>query len=524
SGIQAALQLGRLWLAAYVGKRIHLQHGTSFIDRLMGLPLKVFDAHCVSGLVMRSIQADTIQLAVTEGMISVLADAIMFLAALGVILFYDPLLALIAFAAVPLVLLVIALLNERVYSNQFDAMAGVEDCAAHMMDTFESIRTVRVFSAEQHYRELLHTKLNRFTHTRFENRISGALPTAWSLFATALITAGVLWYGGSRVLSGEITPGELLVLFGMITFYLTPVQRLPTTILNIRGALIGLERLSEIEMLPTEQEQSARTHTLPEVRGRIVLDQVSFAYISSRPVLRGISLTIEPGQTIAVVGETGSGKTSLANLIAGFYLPTQGDVLIDGVSTRVIEPQALRRSISAVFQNTRLLQHSVFENITMMNPTTLDEVRRVARLANADGFISQLMNGYDTQVARGGENFSSGQAQRIELARALLKDAPILILDEATSNLDSETERGILQALTENRHGRTTVVIGHRLSTVVNADHIFVMDKGQIVEHGTHNELIQRRGRYYELFGSQIIRVVEPPRATIEDGELRLTA
>jgi ABC-type bacteriocin/lantibiotic exporter with double-glycine peptidase domain len=505
SGVQALLQFGRLWLLARVGHEISRTYSARYIDQLLALPMKVFDARCLAGLVLRLNQVELVQQAAGEMLVTLVADGIMFLAALAVMLSFDPFAALIALSAMPLMLGVIVVLNERVYNSQLAVMIRSEEFNANMLDTFDGLRAIKTFSAEERYRQLLAGKLEALVQARYTNRMAMTLPTTWSMLTTALVSAGVLWYGSARVLAGQLTAGDLIVLFGMVAFYLNPVQRLPNLVLTIRGALIGIMRMEEIMVLPQEHERTTEPVSLPALGGRIEFDQVSFGYKPRRPVLKQLNFTIEPGEAVAIVGETGSGKTSLANLIAGFYLPSEGDVRIDGISTRNIHPEELRRSISAVFQGTRLFQHSVRENITMLADAPSAAVEQAARLANAAPFINDLLRGYDTQVARGGDNFSSGQAQRIALARALLKDAPILILDEATSNLDGATEQGILQALEQHRHGRTTLIIAHRLSTVLSADRIFVMDDGEIVESGTHAELLARRGRYYSLFRWQVI-------------------
>jgi ABC-type bacteriocin/lantibiotic exporter with double-glycine peptidase domain len=412
-------------------------------------------------------------------------------------------------------LVIIMALNGRAYNSQLTSMVRGEEFGGHMIDAFDGLRTIKIFSAEKRYQGLLKSKLSNLVAARYDNRIAMGLPTTWSMLATSLVTASMLWYGSSQVMAGQMTLGQLIVLFGMVAFYLNPVQRLPNMLLQIRNALIGMERLEEILVLSQEHERVTEPMVLPPVTGRIEFDRVSFGYKARRPVLKDISFAIEPGETVAIVGETGSGKTSLANLVAGFYLPTQGDVRIDGISTRNILPDDLRQSVSAVFQSSRLFQHSLRENITMLDDIPLERVREVAGLANAATFIDELLRGYDAQVARGGDNFSSGQAQRIALARALLKDAPILILDEATSNLDGATEQAILQALEENRRGRTTIVIAHRLSTVIRADRILVMDQGQIVEGGTHEELLRKQGRYHELFHCQVINAQASEQETL---------
>ncbi|HEU4324345.1 MAG TPA: peptidase domain-containing ABC transporter [Roseiflexaceae bacterium] len=502
--VQSLLFIGRPWLSARIGRGIYETYGTRYVEHLMMLPVRMFDTRYVAGLLMRLNQVETIQQSLTESVVTLVTDSLMVGVAFAIIAMYDPVIALMILIGTPFLLLGIRLFNHRVYDAQLQSMIKTDDLMTQLIGVFDGIRNIKIFSAEAPYLRFLRRHVQEVAAARYASRVTLLLPTLWSMLITSLIAVAVLWYSGAQVVAGLMTVGQLIVIFGMVTFYLNPVQRLPALVLDLRSALIGMQRLEEILALPGEAARASEPQPLAQVQGRIDFEHVSFAYKARRPVLRDISLTIHAGETVAIVGETGSGKSSLANLIAGFYLPNQGDVKIDGISTRAIAPEELRRAISAVLQGSLLFQQSIYDNITMLQEVTLARVEEVARQANAAPFIERLQKGYLTQVAQGGTNLSAGQAQRVALARALLKDAPILILDEATSNLDGITEQALLQALEQNRGKRTTIVIAHRLSTIRGADRIVVMHQGQIVEVGTHDSLMQHQGHYANLFRLQL--------------------
>jgi ATP-binding cassette subfamily B protein len=501
---QAGLFLVRSRVLARVGYHLHNTYGERYLNHLMSLPIRVFDNRCVAGLTMRLYQVEVIQNSISEVLVTIVSDVIMLALALGIIFFHDPAAGAIALSAIPLLLISMFLLNERAYETQLNTMLRADELAGQMVGFFDGLRTIKIYQAEERYREILIGKLREMTKARYDSRRALIAPTVCGMLITSVVIAVMLWYGSSNVIAGTLTAGQLIVIFGLVAFYLNPAQRLPSLILGLRGATVAMQRIEEILSLPTERDGARQHRVLDRVEGRVEFRNVSFGYKPHRTVLRDLSFTIEPGETVAVVGETGSGKSSLANLIVGFYVPTQGEVLIDGVSTRELAPDSLRKHVSAVFQGQRLFQQAIVDNITMASDAPPEEVEHAVRMANAT-FIETLHRGYESQVARGGDNFSGGQTQRIALARALLKKAPILILDEATSSLDGATEQGVIQALEESRHNRTTIVIAHRLSTVRNADKILVLHNGRLVEQGTHHEMIDRGGHYARLFGGQTL-------------------
>jgi ATP-binding cassette subfamily B protein/subfamily B ATP-binding cassette protein MsbA len=321
---------------------------------------------------------------------------------------------------------------------------------------------------------------------------------------TALGTAAILWIGTSHALDGALSVGSILVFLAYIGSLYAPLETLMYTSATLRGAAGSARRVREILAVEPEVADSLGAVALPRARGDVRLEGVTFGYEPGRPVLRGVSLEATSGQAIAIVGFTGAGKTTLVSLVPRFFDPWEGRVTIDGRDVREVQLRSLREQVAVVLQEPLLFPISVAENIAYGRPgATKGEIEAAARAANAHAFIERLPRGYDTVVGQRGATLSGGERQRLSIARALLKDAPILILDEPTSALDAETEGLLLEALKRLMKGRTTLLIAHRLSTIRHADQIVVLDEGQVVETGTHDELLAREGLYAHLHGIQ---------------------
>jgi ABC-type multidrug transport system fused ATPase/permease subunit len=306
--------------------------------------------------------------------------------------------------------------------------------------------------------------------------------------------------GALHVFEGRLTVGALLVVMTYLGFVYGPLSAIATTIGLLQNALISVRRVREVLRLPLEADDSAAWPAPGRLRGEVLFERVSFSYGPDRPVLRDVSFTAAPGETIALVGPSGAGKTTLLSLIGRLYLPTSGRVLIDGVDVRSYRLRALREQIAVVPQDSILLSGTIAQNILYGRlDATNTEVEDAARAAGSEQFIRQLPLGFDTALGDLGSGLSGGERQRLSIARAFLKDAPILILDEPTASLDALTERTILDALARLRKGRTTFVIAHRLSTVRDADRILLLDSGTIVGEGRHDELLQSSSLYQRL-------------------------
>jgi ABC-type multidrug transport system fused ATPase/permease subunit len=321
-----------------------------------------------------------------------------------------------------------------------------------------------------------------------------------------LATAVVLWFGGTAVARGDLTLGVVVAFLAYVTRFFEPIQELSQLYTTIQAAMAGGERVLEVlDTLPDVLDRPEAIE-MPPVAGRIELCQVSFNYDEKTAVLHDVNLLIEPGQTVALVGPTGAGKTSIANLVARFYDVTSGAVLIDGIDVRNVSQRSLRAQMGLVSQDPFLFSGSIAENIGFGRPqASLEEITTAARLSNAHDFITALPDGYQTEILEGGVNLSMGQRQLICVARAALADPRILILDEATASVDTMTEVLIQDAIERLFRGRTTLVIAHRLSTIRHADLICVMQGGRIVERGRHEDLLATGGMYRELYDKQFI-------------------
>jgi subfamily B ATP-binding cassette protein MsbA len=373
-----------------------------------------------------------------------------------------------------------------------------------LTETLGGVRIVKAYTAER--REGY--AFAKGAHRLFRN-VAKAITGVSAITAfTTVIVGGigvvVILVGGRAIGSGAMTPGEIVQYMFFTGIMVSPLVQIASISTQISEAFAGLDRIREIRAMTTEDEEDLDRRALPRIEGHVTFEDVWFEYNEGVPVLKGVSFEAPPGSTTALVGSSGSGKSTITGLVMAFHRPKSGRVLVDGHDLGEMRLRDYRHAIGAVMQENFLFDGTVAENIKFGQPhATEQQIREVSRIAHADEFISEFEDGYDTIVGERGVKLSGGQRQRISIARAILADPRILILDEATSSLDSESEAMIQDGLRHLRHGRTTFVIAHRLSTIQSADQILVVEDGQVVERGTHEELLARDGRYRELYDKQ---------------------
>ena len=422
------------------------------------------------------------------------------LAMIVLMLQLDPTLTLVAVSLAP-VMVAASFLLGRPLRAAARAKREIETrLQSHLQQTLSGISVVQSFTQEQREHEKLQQYAAVAIATQQRTALLGSMNSLSSGLVTTIGTGLVLWLGARHVLEGTLTIGSLLVFVVYLSSLQTQVKTLANTYTTLQNLSASVDRTVEILNTPSEHADLPGAAALPPVRGDILFDAVTFGYEPNHPVLHEVSLAIQAGQTVAIIGPTGAGKTTLVNLLPRFFDPWQGRVLVDGHDVRNVRLRSLREQIAIVLQDPVLFPISIAENIAFGRPeASREEIEQAARAANAHEFISRLPDGYDAIVGERGATLSGGERQRLSIARALLKNAPILIMDEPTSSLDADTEHLVLEALERLKADRTTLIIAHRLSTVRRADRVIVLEAGRVVETGTHDELLSR-GQLYAKF------------------------
>ncbi|MCL6474652.1 MAG: ABC transporter ATP-binding protein/permease [Firmicutes bacterium] len=493
------------YLINWLGQRVVFDLRFQSYRHLNRLSLSYYDQRQTGKIMARLTgDIDVIQYMITGGFVTLITDIVTLVAVTGVIFWKEWRLALITLAVVPLYVLVYKLYLKYIRDlsvqlrEKWDAMLGT------LQEKIAGISVVKAFVREDYETE-------RFMQTVKENFALGMkqvhLNRQLGLFAglvRAVGTAAVWYYGSVLVLGRQLQAGELLAFTFYMGYLYDPAVRVVDFNITLQWAGAAIDRVFEVLDTRPDIEDSPNARPLPQMRGEIEFRNVSFGYRPGQLVLKNVNLHIRPGEVVALVGPSGAGKSTLVNLIARFYDVTDGQVLIDGVDVRDIKLESIRRNVGMVMQESLLFSVTIKENIAYgRHNATEEEIVRAAKQADLHDFILTLPDAYDTKIGEDGIKLSVGQKQRLSIARAILTDPKILILDDATSALDSQTEANVQQALEHVMQGRTSIVIAHRLSTVVNADKIVVLDKGEVVDIGTHEELVNKPGVYRTLYEEQ---------------------
>lgn len=500
---------GQRYLLAWVGQRVLAAIRALLFRHLQALHLGYHDKHIIGVTISRVINdVAVINDLLSEGLLTLVSDGVLLLSIIALMVSMNARLALLAFTVLPVMVLATHLFAQRAQVAFRDTRARVAAVVGELAEDISGMRVIQAFAQEAASRE----RFDKVNQANRDANISAMtlsfvfLPTIELLSMVA--TAIVLWFGGQAVSGGEVTLGVLVAFLAYVSRFFQPVRELSQIYTTIQAAMAGGERV--LALLDTQPEiaDAPDAVQMPPIQGRIELRHVCFSYREDTRVLDDVNLIIQPGQTVALVGPTGAGKTSIANLVARFYDVAEGAVLVDGIDVRNVRQSTLREQMGLVPQEPFLFAGTIADNIRFGRPDADDrEVEEAARSANAHEFVAALPAGYATPVLEGGVNLSIGQRQLICIARAILANPRILILDEATSSVDTITELLIQRALHSLLEGRTAIVIAHRLSTIRTADLICVVDDGRIVERGTHDELIGHSGLYRQLYDRQFVDV-----------------
>jgi subfamily B ATP-binding cassette protein HlyB/CyaB len=499
---ETILGILRTYLFAHTTNRIDVELGARLFRHLLALPLAYFQARRVGDSVARVRELENIRNFLTSSALTLVIDLFFAFVFVAVMFLYSPLLTGIVIASFPFYIAISAGATPLFRRRLDEKFARGAENQAFLVESVTGVETLKAMAVEPQMQRRWEEQLAGYVASSFRVLKLGNNASQTVQLISKLVTAATLYFGAKLVIDGSLTVGELVafnILSGRVS---APVLRLAQIWQDFHQARLSVARLGDILNTPAETTMNPARAALPAIRGEIALEHVTFRYrIDGPEVLHDVSLRLEPGQVVGVVGPSGSGKSTLAKLIQRLYVPESGRVLVDGIDLSMIDTSWLRRQIGVVLQESMLFNCSVRENIALSDPALpMERVIEAATLAGAHDFILELPEGYDTIVGERGSSLSGGQRQRIAIARALITNPRILIFDEATSSLDYESERVIQDGMKEICKGRTVLIIAHRLSTVRRTDRIITIDQGRLVEDGSHDELINTGGRYASLY------------------------
>lgn len=503
------------WLMAGVSQRIIMNLRSTLFDKLQKLPVAFFDTHTHGEVMSRlSNDIDNVSSTISQSTVQLMSDVITITGSLIMMIVLSPILTVASIITIPLVFILTRTIAKKTKVLFLQQQVELGKLNGQIEETISGIQVIKAFNHEKKAVEQFETLNKKLCDVGLKAQI-------WSGFLMPLMNvinnigfAAVAGVGGVLAIYGMVTVGIIASFLSYSRQFARPLNDVASIFNTLQSALAGAERVFEIVDEKDEPEDIPDAKKIENPDGNIVFDHVNFGYRADVMILKDINFTVNQGNTIALVGPTGAGKTTIVNLLARFYDVTDGRILLDGRDIRKYTRDSLRRCFGIVLQDTYLFSGTIKENIRYGRiDATDDEIEKAAEMANADRFIKRLPNGFNTELSESGSNLSQGQRQLLAIARAILADPPILILDEATSNVDTRTELRIQEAMLKLMKGRTSFVIAHRLSTIRNADTIMVIDGGRIVEKGTHEELLSENGVYHNMYYNQFKNIEESPES-----------